>query len=122
MKMITASIFRWMETCHRRVWRDMNVARALRDPLPPYVSAVLAGGVQHEENIHQVATPQMQRVVVRTWPQGVRLTQRFMDERVSILVAAYLELEVTSHGSSRPVRLGGVVDRLELQANGLYIA
>lgn len=118
--MITASVFRWLNTCHRRVWRDIHLERALRDERSIHTAAIMNAGVQHEEKIHQVAAPQSRHVIVRSWAEGVQLTQQDMRKHIPAIMGAFLEIEITNPFLQQPVKLGGRIDRLECQPSGLY--
>ena len=120
MNRLTPSSFRWVNTCQRRVWRDIHINRALRDELPLYVQSRMNAGVQHEEKIHQVAAPQSIPVLALNWPNFIRLTQQLMEKRAKLIMNAALELNFTNPISQEPVTLGGRIDRLERQPNGLY--
>ncbi len=129
MHMLTASVFRWMNICHRRVWRDIHVDHTQRDELSFYISAIMDAGVQHEEKIHQASVlqihqvdqavvPQIRKVPVGNWREGIQLTQQYMNKQIPVIIGACLEF--TSSASSLSTKLGGRVDRLELQTNGFY--
>lgn len=118
--MLTASIFRWTDTCDRCVWRDIHLDRALRDEPSVYRATALNAGIQHEEKIHQITAPSRQTVIVRSWAEGVNLTLQDMRDHVGVITGAFLEIEMPSPVSQQSIKLGGRVDRLELQPNGLY--
>lgn len=118
--MLTASIFRWLSTCQRRVWRDIHLDRALRDERSVQAVAAMNAGIRHEEGIIQVAAPQSRRVVVRTWAEGIQLTQQEMRNHIPAIMGAFIEVEILNPFSQQPMKLGGRIDRLERQPNGLY--
>jgi len=119
MRMLTASTLRWLQTCQRRVWRDVHLEPPPQEK-PGLITIVLVAGIAHEEGIHAAHVPIQRTMVAATWEEGVRLTQAAMQEGVEAIVGAYVEAEIDPELFAEPMKLGGRVDRLVRQADGLY--
>jgi predicted RecB family nuclease len=120
MQLLTASTLRWLHTCQRRVWRDVHLGHPTPDKPRLFTTAMQASGILHERHIQEAIAPVQRTVVAPTWQDGVRLTLAAMQDRATAIIGAYLEVTIESDLLTKPLRVGGRVDRLVLQPDGLY--
>jgi hypothetical protein len=79
-----------------RVWHDVYADRGLRDRPTPIFSSILKVGIVHEEEVHQATAPDRKPVLVKSWDDGVRLTQQIMKTSAAGMIGAFLEVVITS--------------------------
>ncbi|MBX3085735.1 MAG: TM0106 family RecB-like putative nuclease [Anaerolineae bacterium] len=108
MRMLTASTLRWLHTCQRRVWRDVHLEHPPQEK-PGLFTTVLTADA-----------PVQRTVVAATWEEGVRLTHAAMQEGVESIAGGYVEAVIDPELFEEPIMLGGRVDRLVRQPDGLY--
>src|SRR5574341_1816330 len=92
--MITATMLRWFNVCHRRVWLDAFGDAAKRDLTSPIRAFSLNEGVKHEREIHQATAPKAVTIVPKNWEDGVRLTRELIQDGAKSILGAYLEFPI----------------------------
>lgn len=108
MMMITPTLLRLMEICERRVWLDHYGEESRRDA--PMVIQRLIDGEQHEAAVHAATAPFLESIPVEDWADGVRVTQRWIEQGAYLINGACLEASLSLNGQTVIVR--GRVDRI----------
>jgi len=112
MNMLSASLFSWIDTCRRRVWRDIHLDYPVREQPSIYVTQVADD---------QTASPRKHLVALKSWEEGIQLTREDMQKQVPVILGAQFELVIDNPFTQTPLKLGARVDRLQRQPDGLYV-
>jgi len=109
---ITATMLRWFNMCHRRVWLDSFGDKFERDEVKPIVAYRLNEGVKHEDEVHAATAPNATQFTPKNWADGVRQTREFMEQGVGVIFGACLEIPGQLKEIDQPITLRGKVDHL----------
>lgn len=117
MTILTATQLRLMTMCERRIWLDKYGSRKEQIDVTSVTTIPFTAGIQHEEQIHTVTSPQMRESTVTSWQEAVEATLKAL-ERNRNVIGACLEAKVEIQG--QPVHLRGRIDRLQRVRDGSY--